>query len=58
MEDELKDKWKGFDTKYAELEEMLNASIVREEKLQASGVDEALNYMDIQSLRSLLGENK
>ena len=52
----MKDKWKGFDTKYAELEEMLNASIVREEKLQASGVDEALNYMDMQSLRSLLGE--
>ena len=56
LQDKLKDKWAGVDTKYDEKEEMLDASIIREKKVQASGVDEALNYMDMQSLRSLLGE--
>ena len=56
LEDKLKDKWAGVDTKYEELDEMIDKSIAREEKIQASGIDEALNYIDIQGLRSLLGE--
>jgi hypothetical protein len=56
LEDKLKDKWAGVDTKYEELDEMIDKSIAREEKLQATGVDEALNYIDMQGLRSLLGE--
>tara|TARA_Y100001938_G_C8028366_1_gene399253 strand:- start:35 stop:949 length:915 start_codon:yes stop_codon:yes gene_type:complete len=55
-EDKLKDKFEGVDTKYEELNDLINVSIEREEKLQATGIDEALNYADIKSLRTLLGE--
>ena len=56
LEEKQNDKGAGVDTKYEELDEKIDKSIAREEKIQASGIDEALNYMDIQGLRSLLGE--
>tara|TARA_R110000824_G_scaffold68970_3_gene177825 strand:- start:548 stop:1480 length:933 start_codon:yes stop_codon:yes gene_type:complete len=53
-EDDLKDKWTGFDTKYEELDKTLTAASSREKKLQETAIDEAMNYADIESLKGLL----
>ena len=45
-----------MDTKYEELAELIQVSMGREESIINTGIDEALNYADIQSLKTLLGE--
>tara|TARA_R100001594_G_scaffold20844_2_gene40333 strand:- start:12262 stop:13293 length:1032 start_codon:yes stop_codon:yes gene_type:complete len=55
-EEDLKDKWAGYDTKYDELKESLDTAIERETKLQKTAIDEALNYTDIETLKGLLNE--
>ena len=57
-EDKLKDKFLGIDTKYDELNDMINSSISRANEInEQTGIDEALNYIESEAkILEILGD--
>ena len=54
-EDELKDKYEGVAAKAAEFNELEESQRRRSKTIQDSGIDEALDYINMEEIRELLG---